>query len=158
MRTVPGVILSLSKGVGIGVVVLTLAAQPVAAHELALAQGTVAIHDAPAGQVAPACSELVVEARGALDNHLIARTRAELANDGACRYALSVPAQSAVWLRLRPVLVDAARVEPPFGLRMTGASDDHRASSRSVQLRFTIISPNTYFFAPGEQKTVPLSY
>jgi len=157
------VILSLSKGRGRALLVAvaaTLAAvQPAAARELALAQGTIAIHAAPAGQTSPACAELVVEARDALDNHLIGRTRPEDA-DGACRYALSVPAQTAVWLRLRPALVDAARVD------MTSAGSTYvpappagrLASSRSVQIRFTVIAPNTYFFAPNEQKTVPLSY
>ena len=138
---------------------VVLAPHQVAARELALAQGAIAIHEAPAGQSAPTCAELVVEARDALDNHLIGQTRPELASDRACRYAISVPAQSGVWLRLRPALVAAARVEPSFDrLRMTGSGDGHHVSSRSVQLRFTIISPNTYFFEPGEQKTVPLSY
>jgi hypothetical protein len=134
--------------------------QPAAARELALAQGTIAMHEAPAGTRSPACGELVVEARDALDNHLIGRTQPGLATDGTCRYALSVPAQSAVWLRLRPALVADARVDATStgGTYVPAPPADHRASSRSVQLRFTIISPNTYFFTPGEQKTVPLSY
>ncbi|HEX3468053.1 MAG TPA: hypothetical protein VHT05_08260, partial [Candidatus Elarobacter sp.] len=47
------------------------------------------------------------------------------------------------------------------------AATDHDAAvaragrapaGRAVQIRWTVISPNTYFFAPGEQKTIPLSY
>ena len=160
------VILSLSKGryrallAAFAAILIGAASQPAAARELALAQGTIAIHEAPAGTRSPVCGELVVEARDALDNHLIGRTQPEIAADGTCRYALSVPAQSAVWLRLRPSLVADARVDAAS----IGAShapvppSDHHASSRSVQLRFTIISPNTFFFTPGEQKTVPLSY
>jgi hypothetical protein len=128
-------------------------------HELATAQGTIAIGEAAAGQRSPTCGELFVEARDALDNHLIARTKPATDSDGACRYALSVPAQSAVWLRLRPALVADARADAASsGLGASSARSDHHVSSRSVALRFTVISPNTYFFAPGEQKTVPLSY
>ena len=160
------VILSLSKGRSRALLcalaaTLAFAAtlQPATARELALAQGTIAIHDAAAGQRSPECSELVVEARDALDNHLIGRTQ-PTGTDGTCRYALSVPAQTAVWLRLRPALVDAARVD------MTSSGSTYvpapraggTASSRSVQIRFTVIAPNTYFFAPNESKTVPLSY
>ena len=137
---------------------MVLSPQPAWPRELAIAEGTVAIHDAPAGQRSLACGELVVEARDALDNHLIGRTQPAIA-DGRCRYAISVPAQSAVWLRLRPVLVADARADlATSGIGASPARSDHRVSSRSVQLRFTVISPNTYFFAPGEQKTVPLSY
>lgn len=153
------VTLSLSKGVLAAIAVVAFA-QPALARELALANGTIAIHDAASGLRSPTCAELVVEARDALDNHLIGRTQPETDTDGTCRYALSVPAQMAVWLRLRPALVADARVD------MTSAGStyvpapaaDHRASSRSVQIRFTIISPNTYFFAPNEKKTVLLSY
>jgi hypothetical protein len=141
----------------IAVAAIVLSPQRAWPQELATAQGTIAIQDAAAGQRSPACGELFVEARDALDNHLIARTKPATDSNGVCRYALSVPAQSAVWLRLRPALVADARIDAASsGL---GASrSDHRVSSRSVQLRFTVISPNTYFFAPGEQKTVPLTY
>jgi hypothetical protein len=150
-----------------------LVRQPAMAGELALAQGTVAISDAPAGQRAPACGELFVEARDALDNHLIARTQPELGADGACRYALSVPAQSAVWLHLRTALVAATRVTAngasvgpaaPFAATPLGAPAPATATAgrhvqgRGVQIRWTVIAPTTYFFAPGEQKTVPLTY
>ena len=154
------VILSLSKGILAAVAIATMAAQPALARELAIAQGTIAIHDAPAGQRSPTCAELVVEARDALDNHLIGRTQPTTDADGVCRYALSVPAQTAVWLRLHPVLVASERVDTTSAgsTYVPAPSADHRASSRSVQIRFTIISPNTYFFAPNEAKTVPLSY
>ncbi len=155
------VILSLSKGAPLLVALAALmAAQPAAARELALAQGVIAIHEAAAGEMAPSCSQLVVEARDGLDNHLIARTDPTVAPDGSCRYAISVPAQSAVWLRLRPALVADARVGPPA---MSPASagverHDRRVSERAVQLRWTIIAPTTFFFAPNETKTVPLTY
>lgn len=143
--------------------------QPAMARELALAQGTVAISDAPTGQRAPACGELFVEARDALDNHLIARTQPELGADGACRYALSVPAQSAVWLHLRTALVAAARMNadgasgsdagaPGPAAPALAASAGRHVQGRGVQIRWTVIAPTTYFFAPGEQKTVPLTY
>lgn len=80
------------------------------ARELATAKGTIAISEARPGTRAPSCSELIVEARDALDNHLIAETQAAIDEAGACRYTLSVPAQSAVWLRAQPVLVAATRV------------------------------------------------
>jgi hypothetical protein len=149
----------LSKGALAALAVAALA-QPVLAHELALANGTIAIHDATDGQRSPTCAELVVEARDALDNHLIGRTQPETDPDGTCRYALSVPAQMAVWLRLRPALVADAHVDMTSagGTFVPAPPADHRASSRSVQIRFTIIAPNTYFFAPNEQKTVQLSY
>jgi hypothetical protein len=130
------------------------------ARELALAQGTIAISEPPAGSRAPACGELMVEARDALDDHLIGRTQPAADADGACRYAISVPAQSAVWLRLRPALVAGERITPG-DFRPAGAPATHGTrtqSSRSVALRFTIIAPATYFFAPGEQKTIPLAY
>ena len=126
------------------------------ASELATAQGAIAISEARAGMRAPACTELVVEARDALDNHLIAETRPATDESGACRYALSVPAQSAVWLRVTPVLV--AGVRAGDRLRPTSESDRARPSTGSVALRFTVIAPTTYFFAPNEHKTVSLSY
>jgi hypothetical protein len=154
------VILSLAKGALAAIAIVVVAAMPAVARELAVARGPIAIHDAASGQRSPACAELVVEARDALDNHLIGRTQPQTDTDGTCRYALSVPAQTAVWLRLRPALVASERVD------MTSAGSTYvpappagrLASSRSVQIRFTVISPNTYFFAPNEQKTVPLSY
>jgi len=126
------------------------------ARELATAQGTIAISEARPGLRAPSCSELIVEARDALDNHLIAETEPTF-EAGACRYALSVPAQTAVWLRVQPVLVAGARVlngsnaNPPVSGRA-------RTSGGSVALRFTVIAPTTYFFAPNEQKAIPLTY
>ncbi|MEA2721523.1 MAG: hypothetical protein QOJ39_3387 [Candidatus Eremiobacteraeota bacterium] len=134
------------------------APQSALARELALAQGTIAISEAPSGLRAPSCGELFVEARDALDNHLIAQTKPETDADGACRYALSVPAQSAVWLHARPALVAAARATPDGGSGVGAPPSTHRIQGRGVQIRFTVIAPATYFFAPGEQKTVPLSY
>jgi hypothetical protein len=135
--------------------------RPAAARELALAQGPIAIRDAAAGQRSVACGELVVEARDALDNHLIGRTHPDVAPDGSCRYAISVPAQSAVWLRVRAALVADARVDAPGAAlppAPASASSERRVSSRAVQLRFTVIAPTTSFFEPGEQKTIPLTY
>ncbi len=143
------------------VFVLSCAAVPqsAVAREIALAQGTIAISEAPAGQRAPSCSELFVEARDALDNHLIGKTKPEIDADGACRYAISVPAQSAVWLHARAALVAAARATLGRREASVGAPPStHRVQGRGVQIRFTVIAPATYFFAPGEQKTVPLSY
>ena len=140
--------------------VLVLAPQSLRATELALAQGTIAIHDAPAGEQSPACSQLVVEARSAQDNHLIGRTQPTAQTDGSCRYALSVVAQSAVWLRVRAALVAAERLDATSAAAggAGAARDDRRVSSRAVALRWTVISPNTFFFAPGETKTISLSY
>lgn len=147
-------------------VAVALAPQHGFAGELAVAEGPIAIQEAPAGQRTVACGELFVEARDALDNHLIAQTRPELTEDGTCRYALSVPAQSAVWLRVRPALVAAARASTPGEPAAPAATRpfvpsptaDHRISSRGVQIRWTVIAPTTNFFAPGEHKTVPLTY
>ena len=132
--------------------------QGASARELGLAHGTIAISEAPAGLRAPNCSELLVEARDALDDHLIGKTKPELDADGACRYAISVPAQSAVWLHARPTLVAAARVTPDGGSGVGAPPSTRHIQGRGVQIRFTVIAPATYFFAPGEQKTVPLSY
>ena len=132
--------------------------QTAVAREIALAQGTIAISEAPSGLRAPTCSELLVEARDALDDHLIGKTKPELDADGACRYAISVPAQSAVWLHARAALVAAARATPDGGSSVGAPPSTHRFQGRGVQIRFTVIAPTTYFFAPGEQKTVPLSY
>jgi hypothetical protein len=144
----------------------------VQARELATAQGTITIPAAAAGMSNPRCDQLIVEARDALDNHLIADTHGAADADGACKYTLSVPAQSAVWLRLRMALVSSTTTVPsggeattqptggaPAGDTAVGASRaGHTPSARSVQIRWTVISPNTYFFNPGEQKTIPLSY
>ncbi len=141
--------------------VIVLLPQHGFAAELATAAGTIAISQpATTGERAPACEQLVVEARDALDSHLIGRTQPALDTDGACRYAISVPAQSAVWLRLRPALVSGARFGGAdiSGAVLRAASSGHVASARSVALRFTIAAPTTYFFAPGEHKTVPLAY
>jgi hypothetical protein len=136
------------------------------ANELANAQGLITISEPHVGVRSPACSELVVEARGALDNHLIGLTHAATDADGNCRYELTVPAQSAVWLHIRPALVQAARsiaaggeLDPaaPRIANAAGAPRE-RTTTASVGIRFTIVAPNTYFFAPGEQKAVPLSY
>lgn len=145
-----------------------LAPRAALAGELAVAEGPIAIHEPAVGERSVACGELFVEARDALDNHLIAQSRPALAEDGTCRYAISVPAQSAVWLRLRPALVAAARATSPIGTTTANAPGgppfvsssiaDHRVSSRGVQIRWTVIAPATNFFAPGEHKTVPLTY
>jgi len=135
-----------------------LVPQSASAREIALAQGTIAIGEAPSGQRAPNCSELFVEVRDALDDHLIGKTKPQLDADGACRYAISVPAQSAVWLHARPALVAAARATPDGGSSVGAPPPTRRFQGRGVQIRFTVIAPATYFFAPGEQKTVPLSY
>lgn len=139
---------------------IVLLPQHAFAGELAMAQGTIAISEPAAGQRAPACGELVVEARDALDSHLIGRAQPAVDTDGACRYAISVPAQSAVWLRLRPALVSGARVTPAdfSGAGLAPAPSERVGSARSVALRFTVLAPTTYFFAPGERKAVPLSY
>jgi len=129
----------------------------VTAPELATARGTVLIREAPAGQRSVACSDLVVEARGGLDNDLIGETHPASDSAGVCRYALSVPAQSAVWLRLRPQLVDAVSTNR-FSAPVAAAARPERASRGAIQLRFRVIAPTTFFFAPGERKDVPLTY
>ena len=156
-------VLSFSRAAA-GVVVLcaiVFGAAPVYAgvRELATAQGTIAISDARPGLRAPACSELIVEARDALDNHLIADTQPTADETGACRYSVSVPAQSAVWLRVQPVLVAGMRASDRMAVP-SESSGRARASSASasVALRFTVIAPTTYFFAPNEHKTISLSY
>jgi hypothetical protein len=138
---------------------IALGAVPASAvpRELAIAQGTIAITEARPGLRAPSCGELIVEARDALDSHLIAETQPIADETGACRYVLSVPAQTAVWLRLQPVLVAGVRAINGTNTSTVGAGRA-RPSSGSVALRFTIIAPTTYFFAPNERKTVPLSY
>jgi hypothetical protein len=141
------------------VVVLAIAVAAVPAlagtRELATAQGTIVISEGRLGMRAPLCSELVIEARDALDNHLIAETQPAKDEAGACRYSVSVPAQTAVWLRVQPVLVAAARASGAVANSPTTARE---RSSGSVALRFTVIAPTTYFFAPNEQKIVPLSF
>jgi len=141
--------------------------ESVSARELATAQGPITIAAAPAGMRAPRCSELIVEARDANDNHLIAETHPEVDAEGVCKYALSVPAQSAVWIHLREALVSSESISgaEPAGASTAGADSSIAAaragrvpSSRSVQIRWTVISPNTYFFTPGEQKTIPLNF
>lgn len=161
-------------------VALFARAESVSAAELATAQGTIAIATAPAGMTSPRCADLIVEARDALDNRLISQTHPELDADGTCKYELTVPAQAAVWLHLRAALVSSTSAGSPNGAAPgtppTGAAapptggapaTDHDAAvaragkapaGRAVQIRWTVISPNTYFFAPGEQKTIPLSY
>ncbi len=143
----------------IGVFAIALGAVPAyaGARELATAKGTITISESRRGLRAPLCSELVVEARDALDNHLIAETRPATDESGACRYSVSVPAQSAVWLRVTPVLVAGVRT----GDRLrpnSEASDRARPARGSVALRFTVIAPTTYFFAPNERKSVSLTY
>jgi hypothetical protein len=144
----------------------------VQARELATAQGTITIAAPAAGMANPRCDQLIVEARDALDNHLIADTHGAVDTDGTCKYTLSVPAQSAVWFHLRMALVSSVSTAPSGGeatAQPTGgtAGGDtavgasragHTPSARSVQIRWTVISPNTFFFNPGEQKTIPLSY
>jgi hypothetical protein len=141
------------------VIAIAVAAVPAlaGARELATVQGTIAISEARPGLRAPSCSELVVEARDALDNHVIGETQPATDEAGACRYALSVPAQTAVWLRLQPVLVAVARVVNSSNASAIPSLRAHSASG-SVGLRFTIIAPTTYFFEPNERKTVLLTY
>mgnify|MGYP003623155864 CR=1 FL=1 len=145
--------------VALGAVAFTigLGAMPAYAggRELATAQGTITISEGRPGLRAPLCSELIVEARDALDNHLIAEMQPTSDYAGACRYALSVPAQTAVWLRLQPVLVAGARV---INGSTTIASGRASVPTRSVGLRFTTIAATTYFFAPNESKIIPLGY
>ncbi len=148
--------------VAVGVIVvcaIVFGAVPVyaAARELATAQGTIMITEARPGLRPPLCSELVVEARDALDNHLIAETQPTIDEAGNCHYALSVPAQGAVWLRLRPALIAGVRVVN--GANMNASSTVPRSPmGSSIALRFTIIGSTTYFFVPNEHKIVPLSY
>ena len=154
-------VLSLLR-IAVGVVVviaIALGAVPAyaAPRELATAQGAIIISEARLGLRAPFCSELVVEAWDALDKHLIAETQPTTDERGTCRYALSVPAQAAVWLRLQPMLVGGARVVNGENENTVGAGRV-RPSSGSVALQFTIIAPTTYFFTPGEQKFIPLRY
>lgn len=125
------------------------------ARELATAQGTIAISEARPGLRAPLCSELVVEARDALDNHLIADARPMSDESGACRYALTVPAQTAVWLRVQPVLLAGVRT---VGAKANVIGSEHARSPGSVALRFAIIAPATYFFAPNDHKVILLDY
>jgi hypothetical protein len=140
-------------------ITLSIGARPAyaAAPELAAAQGTITISEPRPGLLAPSCLELTVEARDALDGHLIAETKPTTDNVNACRYALTVPAQTPVWLRVRPVLVAGARIINGAPVN-SGPSGRVRAQGGSVALRFTIIASATYFFAPNEQKTLPLSY
>jgi hypothetical protein len=133
-------------------VIAIVAAQSAGANELATVQGTIAISTPATGTRSPACAELMVEARDGLDNHLIGQTQPTLRNDGECAYALSVPAQSAVWIRVRPVLVSA--VSPAFSAPRAGS----HTRSGSVQIRFRVIAPTTFFFEPGEKKNVQLTY
>jgi hypothetical protein len=127
------------------------------ARELATAQGTIVISEPRTGLRAPTCSELIVEARDALDDRIIAETQPATDQTGACRYALSVPAQTAIWLRPRPALVAGVRI-------LDGANADQvrsgpvRPSRGSVAIRFTLIASATYFFVPNERKTVLLIY
>lgn len=127
------------------------------ARELATAQGTITITAARPGLSSPTCEQLMVEARDALDNHLIGRTQPMSDRDGVCHYALSVPAQSAVWIHLQPALVASARSIAADGA-VPATTPHARPVSGSVGLRFTIIAPTTYFFTPGEQKMVLLTY
>lgn len=127
------------------------------ARELAVAQGTITISEGRPGLRPPSCNELVVEARDALDDHLIAETRSSTDEAGTCRYALSVPAQTAVWMNLQPVLVAGVRAIKGVNRDIVEARGG-RPPNGSVALRFTIIAPTTYFFSPGEQKVVSLIY
>ncbi len=124
------------------------------AAELATVRGTIAL---PSSASASRCGELVVEARAALDDHLIGLTQPAAGDDGACRYALTVPAQTAVWLSVHTgaVLapVNAARLDPVELHARPG-----RPARAAVALRFTVIAASTFFFAPGEEATVPLAF
>jgi hypothetical protein len=130
--------------------------EAVSARELATAQGPITIAAAPAGMRSPRCSELIVEARDANDDHLIAESHPEIDADGVCKYALSVPAQSAVWIHVREALVSTEVSSPSAAA--PAAVPAPAPAGRSVQIRWTAISPNTYFFTPGEQKTIPLNF
>ena len=129
-------------------------AESVSARELATAQGPITIAAAPAGMRSPRCSELVVEARDANDDHLIAESHPEIDADGVCKYALSVPAR-AVWIHVREALVSTEVISPSGA--PPAAVPASAPAGHSVQIRWTAISPNTYFFTPGEQKTIPLN-
>ena len=132
-------------------------AQNVSAAEPATAQGAISIAAAPAGLAAPRCTDLVVEARDANDNHLIVQTHPAPDADGTCKYALIIPAQSAVWLHLREALFSSTGTALASSNNAPVAKSNAPAG-RAVQIRSTVISPNTYVFAPGEQKTIPLSF
>jgi len=123
------------------------------AAELATARGAIAFA-APANA---RCGDVVVEARAALDAHLIAVVRPAPDSGGTCRYAITVPAQTAVWLSVHGagVLapVNVARLEPA-----TYRAQPGRPASASVALRFTLVAASTYFFAPGEDREIPLAY
>lgn len=148
--------IAVNAGVVLAIAVVAIPTSATA-RELAIAQGTIAMSEARLGLRAPSCGELIVEARDALDNHLIAQTKATTDEVGGCRYALSVPAQTAVWLRLQPTLVAGIRVINGASVT-TAQSTGGRPPTGSVALRFTIIAPTTYFFTPNEQKTVMLTY
>lgn len=115
-----------------------------AARELATAQGTIRMSQGRPELRRSSCNELIVEARDALDNHLIAETQPEVDEAGMCRYVISVPAQTAIWLVARPVLVASARSSRANAT--AAISGALKPSSGSVALRFTIIAPTTFFF------------
>ena len=124
------------------------------AGELATAHGTIAFAAASSAR----CAGVVVEARAALDAHLIAVVRPAVDAAGVCRYEMTVPAQTAVWLSVHDagVLapVNAARLEPA-----TFRAGPGRPARASVALRFTVVAASTYFFAPGEDRELaPLAY
>ncbi len=152
-------VLSFCRVAARAVFVFAVAGEPAfaSAPELATAQGMIAISEAQPRLRAPSCSELIVEARDALDNHLIAETQPTTDGAQACWYALTVPSQTAVWLRVQPVLVAGARIVKGGNANTVGF-DRARPPSGSIALRFTIIAPTTYFFAPGERKVVLLHY
>ncbi len=149
--------------IAVAVVAAAVAVPAIAgARELAMARGIIAISEARPGLRAPACGELIVEARYALDNHLIGETQPTMDEAGACQYAVSVPAQTAVWLHVHPALVASVRsgdAKARLGdaTAHTGTGHDLTRNS-SVGLRFTTIASTTYFFTPGEQKTILLTY
>ena len=145
--------------IAVGAVTIALVRVPAHADAavLATAMGTITIAEARTGLRPPACSELVVEARDALDNHLIAVTHPTTDEIGVCHYAVSVPAQTAIWLHLQPTLVASARLTDAGDAKEAPVGRG-RASSGSIGLRFTVIAPTTYFFEPNERKIVLLKY
>ncbi len=126
---------------------------------LAVATGTVTFHEPAPHETMPTCAQIMVDVLGANDNHFIASAHGITASDGTCRYAISVPADSPVWFRVRPVLVADARIIPfdTGSARKDPATNFRYASRGSVQLQWTV-QPTTYTFAANEKKTIALTY
>ena len=129
------------------------------AKGLAVARGTVSFREPAPHETMPTCAQIMVDVLGANDNHFIASAHGMTADDGSCRYAISVPADVPVWLRVRPVLVADARIIPfdTGSQRKDPATNFRYASKGSVQLQWSV-TPITYTFAENEKKTIPLTY